>query len=127
MFRSLFYLVLTMLVSASSFAQQTVDLYIMAGQSNTNGRGLVSNLTSQQKVQAAMFYGSWHKFTNNASAADINPQLFSGWRSQTIAGETRNNGNISETFGTSPRFGPEVGFGLVGLRKNLGGTALVIF
>ena len=38
MFRSLFYLVFTMFVSASSFAQQTVDLYIMAGQSNTNGR-----------------------------------------------------------------------------------------
>ncbi|MCH2204364.1 MAG: sialate O-acetylesterase [Lentisphaerales bacterium] len=104
-----------LLFSIQSSAQNsTVDIFIIAGQSNAAGRGVVSNLTELQKTQNAQFFGSWHKFLNNATSES--PQYHSGWLPQTIAGKTRagistqNNGNYSETFVNSDWFGPEIGF-----------------
>ncbi|EDM29222.1 iduronate-2-sulfatase [Lentisphaera araneosa HTCC2155] len=126
MHKLLISILFSLLFSIPLFPQAEVDVFIIAGQSNVNGRGLVSNLSNDQKTQEAMFYGSWHKFTNNASVASINPQLFSGWRSQTIAGETRNDGNISENFGSSAWFGPEVGFAARANEINLSPNPIAI-
>ena len=87
--------------------ERPVDVFIIAGQSNANGQGLVSDLTTQQKsAQNAMFYNSWHFQAFNAESI----QYDSGWLPQTQAGETRSTGNVSTNFGSSAWFGPELGF-----------------
>ncbi len=83
-----------------------VDIFIVAGQSNANGQGLVSELTVPQSTQDAMFYSSWHLQAFNAEST----QYYTNWLAQTVAGQTRSTGNVSSTFGNSSWFGPEVGF-----------------
>ncbi len=83
-----------------------IDIFIIAGQSNANGQGLVSTLTPQQKsAQDALFFCSWHLQAFNAEST----QYHSGWLSQTVAGSTRAD-HLSSTFGNSTDFGPELGF-----------------
>ena len=88
-----------------------VDVFIVAGQSNANGQALVSNLTAQQAgPHNALYFCSWHQFANTAEPSFGSPQFSSGWFTETVAGETRSAGNITTTYGSSPWFGPEVGF-----------------
>jgi len=83
-----------------------VDIFIIAGQSNANGQGLVSTLTPQQQsAQNALFFCSWHLQAFNAEST----QYHSGWLPQTVAGSTRAD-HLSSTFGNSAAFGPEIGF-----------------
>ena len=86
-------------------APNTVDIYIVAGQSNAYGRGLVSDLTVGQSTQDALFYTSWHDIDGNAEST----QYFSGLESQTVAGSSRGDTG-SSTLGGSAYFGPEMGF-----------------
>ena len=51
-----------------------VDVFIIAGQSNGNGQALVSDLTTQQKTQDALFFNSWHQWLNTAETS-ASPQL----------------------------------------------------
>ena len=90
-----------------------VDIFIVAGQSNANGQALVNTLTAAQAgPHAAKYFCSYHRYANTAEVlvSPDNPQLFSGWLAQTVAGETRSAGNLTYTFGSSPWFGPEIGF-----------------
>ena len=53
----LFLSVAFLVFSLQSFAQNsTVEIFIIAGQSNATGRGLVNNLTESQKIQNAQFF-----------------------------------------------------------------------
>ena len=81
----------------------TVDLFIIAGQSNAHGQGDVSDLTAAQATQEGIFYTSWHNSTSNASTI----QNFSDWATSLEAGSTRGDGN---NLINSPYFGPELGF-----------------
>ena len=50
----------------SVITNQTIDLFILAGQSNAHGHADVSDLTSAQATQDGLFYTSWHDNTSNA-------------------------------------------------------------
>ena len=89
----------------SLITDQTIDIYLLAGQSNAHGQGLVSDLDEDQKTQDGLFYTSWHNRTSNASSA----QYYSPWASSLVAGNTRGDSN-SSTIGGSTMFGPELGF-----------------
>ena len=113
--KSLFFSITSSILLPLTYTQAaTIDLYIIAGQSNANGRGVVSDLDPSQTTQDASLFYSWHQFMNNATSDS--PQFNSGWQSQTEAGNTRSgvstvaNGNFSTTFGGSDWFGPEIGF-----------------
>ena len=84
---------------------QTVDIYLQAGQSNAHGWGAVSTLTEEQKTQDGIFYTSWNDSTSNASST----QYYSSWASSLVAGSTRGD-NQTSTLGNSIYFGPEIGF-----------------
>lgn len=81
----------------------TVDLFIIAGQSNAHGQGDVVDLTTQQATQDGLFYTSWHDNTSNAETN----QNFSDWAESLEAGSTRGDNN---NLVNSPYFGPELGF-----------------
>ena len=82
----------------SEIIDKTIDIYLIAGQSNAHGYSQVQYLTDEQKTQDGLFYTSWH--TNNTNASDT--QNFSEWATSLVAGQT--------TGGTTTRFGPELGF-----------------
>ena len=82
-----------------------VDIYIVAGQSNAYGYGLVSDLPAGENTQDALFYTSWHDTANDAEST----QHFSGLEAQTVAGSSRGDPG-SSTLGGSSHFGPEMGF-----------------
>ena len=86
-------------------ADKTVDIYIIAGQSNAHGHALVEHLTADQKTQDGIFYSSWHQNTSNASST----QYYSSWATSLIAGYTRGDSN-DPSLGVSTMFGPELGF-----------------
>ena len=48
MLRPIFFVLLALLILPSIAAAQTIDVYIVAGQSNTDGRGEVSDLSEAQ-------------------------------------------------------------------------------
>ena len=114
MHKLLFCIFISFITFLGSLKSETVDIFILAGQSNANGRGVITDLTAEQKTQEGMFFYSWHRWLNNATT--ISTQYYSGWQNQTVAGQTRsgnssvNGGNYSETFGNSDWFGPELGF-----------------
>jgi len=86
-------------------SSKSVDLFIIAGQSNAHGHAPVSDLTFEQAFQNGMFYTSWHDDTSNASTS----QYYSNWQFSTRAKYTRgDDGNSS--LGQSTQFGPELGF-----------------
>ena len=89
----------------SLITDQTVDIYILAGQSNAHGHSIVSSLTEAQKTQTGIFYSSWNQNTSDASST----QYYSDWASSLVAGSTRGDSNVS-TLGGSLYFGPELGF-----------------
>ncbi|VGO17699.1 hypothetical protein PDESU_06301 [Pontiella desulfatans] len=100
-----------------------VDIFIVAGQSNANGQGLVSELTAQQAgPHDARFYCSWHYQAYNAET----DQYFSGWQNQTVAGQTRSSFHTSSTFGGSSWFGPEIGFAARAHAINLTGNQMAV-
>lgn len=88
----------------SLLTDQTIDIYLLAGQSNAHGSADVTTLTSEQATQEGYFYTSWHQSTSNASST----QHYSEWASSAVAGSTRGDG--PSTLGGSPHFGPELGF-----------------
>lgn len=89
----------------SVITNQTVDIYILAGQSNAHGHGTVSTLSEQESTQDGIFYSSWHDTTSNASTT----QYYSDWATSLVAGSTRGDDNTS-SLGGSDFFGPELGF-----------------
>jgi len=87
----------------SVITNQTIDLFILAGQSNAHGAADVSDLTSAQATQDGLFYTSWHDSTSNAETT----QNYSTWATSLVAGSTRGDSN---NLVNSPNFGPELGF-----------------
>ena len=87
----------------SVITNQTIDLFILAGQSNAHGAADVSDLTSGQATQDGLFYTSWHDSTGNAETT----QNYSSWATSLVAGSTRGDSN---NLVNSPNFGPELGF-----------------
>jgi hypothetical protein len=87
----------------SVITNQTIDLFILAGQSNAHGHADVSDLTSAQATQDGLFYTSWHTQTSNAEST----QNYSSWATSLVAGSTKGDGN---NLVNSPSFGPELGF-----------------
>lgn len=87
----------------SVITNQTIDLFILAGQSNAHGAADVSDLTSAQATQDGLFYTSWHDSTGNAETT----QNYSAWATSLVAGSTRGDGN---NLVNSTKFGPELGF-----------------
>lgn len=86
-------------------ADKTIDIYLIAGQSNAHGHAQVTELTAEQATQEGLFYTSWHQGTSNASS----DQYYSDWATSVIAGETRGDDN-NPILGGSQYFGPEIGF-----------------
>ena len=89
----------------SEITDQTIDIYLLAGQSNAHGHADVSDLDEVQKTQDGLFYTSWHDNTSNASST----QYYSSWATSLVAGNTRGDSG-SSTIGGSTMFGPEIGF-----------------
>ena len=90
----------------SEITNQTVDIFLIAGQSNAHGWADVANgLSTDQATQDGIFYTSWHNSTSNAS----DTQYYSDWATSLVAGDTRGDNN-SPTLGGSSSFGPELGF-----------------
>lgn len=87
----------------SVITNQTIDLFILAGQSNAHGHADVSDLTSAQATQDGLFYTSWHNNTSNAEST----QNYSTWATSLVAGSTKGDSN---NLVNSPNFGPELGF-----------------
>lgn len=87
----------------SVITNQTIDLFILAGQSNAHGSANVSDLSSAQATQDGLFYTSWHDSTGNAETT----QNYSTWETSLIAGSTRGDSN---NLVSSSYFGPELGF-----------------
>jgi hypothetical protein len=85
--------------------KDTIDLYILAGQSNAHGHAEVSRLAPSLSVQDGYFYSSWHNSTSNAATT----QYYSGIASSLVAGFTRGDSGES-TLAGSTLFGPELGF-----------------
>ena len=89
----------------SLISNQTIHLFILAGQSNAHGHANVSALDSSKHMQNGLFYTSWHENTSNAESK----QYFTDWMSSLNAGSTRGSGTSSELSGSN-FFGPELGF-----------------
>jgi hypothetical protein len=87
----------------SVITNQTIDLFLLAGQSNAHGHADVSDLTSAQATQDGLFYTSWHDNTSNAETT----QNYSNWATSLVAGSTRGDSN---NLVNSTKFGPELGF-----------------
>ena len=87
----------------SVITNQTIDLFILAGQSNAHGHADVVDLTSAQATQDGLFYTSWHDNTSNAEST----QNYSSWATSLVAGSTRGDSN---NLVNSTKFGPELGF-----------------
>ncbi len=89
----------------SVITNQTIDLFILAGQSNAHGHADASDLSAAQATQDGLFYTSWHNSTGNAETT----QYYSPWATSLVSGSTRgDDGNSS--LGGSSSFGPELGF-----------------
>ena len=90
----------------SKIVDQTVDVFLIAGQSNAHGWADIENgLSTAQATQDGIFYTSWHDHTSNAS----DPQYYSDWTTSLVAGYTRGDSGESTLEG-SDYFGPELGF-----------------
>jgi hypothetical protein len=87
----------------SVITNQTIDIFILAGQSNAHGHADVVDLTSAQATQDGLFYTSWHDNTSNAETT----QNYSNWATSLVAGSTRGDSN---NLVNSTKFGPELGF-----------------
>ena len=87
----------------SVITNQTIDMFILAGQSNAHGHADVVDLTSAQATQDGLFYTSWHDNTSNAEST----QNYSSWATSLVAGSTRGDSN---NLVNSTKFGPELGF-----------------
>lgn len=89
----------------SEITDQTIDIFLLAGQSNAHGHAVVSDLDANQLTQDGLFYTSWHDNTSNASST----QYYTSWATSLVAGNTRGDSS-SSTIGGSTMFGPELGF-----------------
>uniref|UniRef100_A0A6C0LIU9 Sialate O-acetylesterase domain-containing protein n=1 Tax=viral metagenome TaxID=1070528 RepID=A0A6C0LIU9_9ZZZZ len=89
----------------SLITDQTIDLFILAGQSNAHGYAHVSALDSSRQTQDGLFYTSWHQNTTNAETT----QYYTDWATSLVAGSTHGRGTSSNLSGQT-KFGPELGF-----------------
>ena len=89
----------------SVITNQTIDLFILAGQSNAHGHADASDLSAAQATQDGLFYTSWHNSTGNAETT----QYYSPWATSLVSGSTRGDDG-SSSLGGSSSFGPELGF-----------------
>ena len=87
----------------SEIVNQTIDLFILAGQSNAHGYADASDLSSARATQDGIFYTSWHDTTTNAETT----QNYANWATSLVAGRTRGDSN---NLVNSTKFGPELGF-----------------
>ena len=87
----------------SVITNQTIDLFILAGQSNAHGHADVADLSSARATQDGIFYTSWHDTTTNAETT----QNYANWATSLVAGSTRGDSN---NLVNSTKFGPELGF-----------------
>jgi len=83
----------------SQIVDQTIDIYLLAGQSNAIGQGVVSELTQSQVTSNGLFYSSDHYNKNDALTFQ---NYDNSWATEIKAGFTRGN--------DATRFGPEIGF-----------------
>jgi hypothetical protein len=86
-------------------ADRTIDIYLIAGQSNAHGHATIADLDSSRQAQDGFFYTSWHYDTSDASS----DQYYSDWATSLVAGSTRGDAQ-NNTLGNSNYFGPEIGF-----------------
>ena len=104
-----------------------LDLYIIAGQSNAGGQALTTSLGSSAPTSGdltgmdALYYASWHNFTNDAEST----QHYSSISSTTDLGYT-----VGESFETTltqnTLFGPEIGFVHQALANNITSNKLAV-
>ena len=115
MFRSIFYVLLAMTFLPSIATAQTIDVYIMAGQSNMDGRGDVSDLSEEQL--ASLQNDTIIRYVNPGSEREravptSNPaDLDVGSNGFTALVPGGFSVDLSSTRQLSPTFGPELSFG----------------
>ena len=116
MLRSIFYVLLSLAVLPSiALAQQTIDVYIIAGQSNADGRGEVSALSQTQ--QASLQNSTIISYLNPGSEREraepesTPPDLDVGTNGFTalVPGGFSVDGTSARQL--TPTFGPELSFG----------------
>lgn len=109
--------------SDTKIKDNTIQIYLLAGQSNAVGQAVLSDLNENQKASSnVLFYHSRHTHPTNATATQI---YQSSWDTMTTAGNLGTYSNYSNTtFGNqgadnTSRFGPEIGFAKQALNINL--------
>ena len=116
MFRSIFYVLLAMTFLPSIATAQTIDVYIMAGQSNMDGRGDVSDLSEEQL--ASLQNDTIIRYVNPGSEREravptSNPaDLDVGSNGFTDLVPGGFSVDLSSTRQLSSTFGPELSFGV---------------
>ena len=117
MFRSIFYVLLALTFLPSIATAQTIDVYIMAGQSNMDGRGDVSDLSEEQL--ASLQNDTIIRYVNPGSEREravptSNPaDLDVGSNGFTALVPGRFSVDLTSTRQLSPTFGPELSFCLL--------------
>ena len=120
---------------------KTINVYLLAGQSNAVGQALLSDLTTAQKAPSdALFYHSRHVHPTNATSTQLYQDT---WATEVKAGDLATYTNYTNSTLANQgsdnilRFGPEIGFakraldislnsgGEIGILKYaVGGTSL---
>jgi len=120
MFKSIFPVLLIALSAFPSIAaaQQTIDVYIIAGQSNTDGRGPVSSLSEAQiaslQSDTIISYVNPGSERERANPTSTPPDLDAGTSGFTalVAGgfsvSSTSNRMLSQTFGPELSFGASI-------------------
>ena len=118
MFRSIFYVLLAMTFLPSIAAAQTIDVYIMAGQSNMDGRGDVSDLSEEQlaslqndTIISYVNPGSERERaepTSNPADLDAGPDGFTALVPGGFSVASTSNRELTPTFGPELSFGASI-------------------
>ena len=96
------------LTDSNEVFDSTINVYILSGQSNAVGSGLVSDLAENQQSSNCLFYHSRHTHPIDASATQTYQD---SWMRSTTAGSTGSD--------NATRFGPEIGFSQRALLNNI--------
>ena len=115
MLRPIFFVLLALLILPSIAAAQTIDVYIVAGQSNTDGRGEVSDLSEAQLANlendTIISYVNPGSERERAVPTSTPPDLDVGTNGFTplVPGGFSVDGTSARQL--TPTFGPELSFG----------------
>ena len=115
MLKSIFSVLLALTVLPSIATSQTIDVYIIAGQSNTDGRGDVSDLSDEQiaslQNDTIISYVNPGSERERANPASTPPDLDAGTNGFTalVPGGFSVDGTSARQL--TPTFGPELSFG----------------